>query len=109
MICNQKIEEIKAKQEADHLERERKKEIARKKAERNKKFAVIAAIVIAIAVGAYILINSVIIPNAKYNQAKDLMDAGQYTEAIAAFEAMDGYKDSENKIEECHIAILDRY
>lgn len=104
VICNQKIEEIKAKQEADHLERERKKKIARKEAEkrakRNKKFAIIAAIVIAIAVGAYILINSVIIPNAKYNQAKDLMDAGNIAEAYELFVDLENYKDSGQKVNE---------
>ena len=35
-----------------------------------------------------------IIPNIKYNDAITLMDAGKYTEAITAFEALDGYKDS---------------
>jgi len=34
-----------------------------------------------------------------------LMDAGKYSEAISAFEAMDGYKDSISKIEECNINI----
>ena len=35
------------------------------------------------------------------------MDAGKYTEAISAFEALDGYKDSATKITECNTAILD--
>lgn len=33
------------------------------------------------------------------------MDAGKYSEAISAFEALDGYKDSVNKIEECNVNI----
>ena len=54
-----------------------------------------------------ILLNSVIIPNGKYNKAISLMEAGQYKDAIAAFEAMDGYKDSTDKIKACETAILD--
>ena len=49
--------------------------------------------------------NTVIIPNGKYNDAIALMDAGKYSEAISAFEALDGYKDSVNKIEECNVNI----
>ncbi|MBQ7756464.1 MAG: hypothetical protein IJ401_04095, partial [Oscillospiraceae bacterium] len=48
-----------------------------------------------------------IIPNVKYRMAVSLMDEGKYTEAISAFKAMGGYKDSVNKIEECNTAILD--
>ena len=51
--------------------------------------------------------DTVIIPNGKYNNAIALMDAGKYTEAISAFEALKGYKDSANKITECNTAILD--
>ena len=48
-----------------------------------------------------------VIINNKYNDAIALMDAGKYTEAISAFEALDGYKDSATKITECNTAILD--
>lgn len=43
----------------------------------------------------------------QYNAAVALMEAGQYEEAITAFEAMDGYKNSLAQIEDCHTAILD--
>ena len=49
---------------------------------------------------------NVFIPNAKYNKAVSLMNKGYYLEAISAFEALEGYKDSEEKVEECNIAIL---
>lgn len=49
--------------------------------------------------------NTVIIPNGKYNNAIALMDAGKHGEAILLFEALEGYKDSANKIEECNINI----
>lgn len=47
---------------------------------------------LAVIVAAYFLITQVIIPNSKYNDAVALMDAGQYEEAIVAFEAMDGIR-----------------
>lgn len=80
-------------------------EIKRKKAEEQAKrkrtvIAIVAPIVCAVIV-LIILMNTVIIPNDKYNDAIALMDAGKYTEAISAFEALNGYKDSENKINDC--------
>ena len=35
------------------------------------------------------------------------MEDGKYYEAIAAFEKLDGYKDSADKIDECNISIID--
>ena len=37
-----------------------------------------------------------------YEKAVSLMDAGKYDEAIASFEALNGYKDSAAKLSECH-------
>ena len=37
-----------------------------------------------------------------YNNALSLMEAGSYDEAISAFEALNGHKDSAEKIRECH-------
>lgn len=109
--CQKKIEEIKAKAEAERLEKERKAEIARKEAERiakrNKKIAIITTPIVCAIIAFIIILNTVIIPNGKYNDAITLMDAGKYTEAISAFEALDGYKDSATKITECNTAILD--
>ena len=113
--CQKKIEEIKAKAEADRLEKERQAEIARKEAERiakrNKKIAIITTPIVCAVIAFIIILNTVIIPNGKYNDAIALMDAGKYTDAISAFEALEGYKDSVNKIEECKyndaIALMD--
>lgn len=52
-----------------------------------------------------LLTTKVIIPNSNYNKAVSLMDAGQYKEAIAAFETLDGYKDSAEQIVKCRDAI----
>ena len=113
--CQKKIEEIKAKAEADRLEKERQAEIARKEAERiakrNKKIAIITTPIVCAVIAFIIVLNTVIIPNGKYNNAIALMDAGKYGEAILVFEALEGYKDSANKIEECNynnaIALMD--
>ena len=113
IACQKKIEEIKAKAEAERLERERRAEIARKEAEKRakqiKKIAIITTPIVCAIISFIIVLNTVIIPNGKYNDAIALMDAGKYTEAISAFEALDGYKDSANKITECNRnpAILD--
>lgn len=57
-----------------------------------------------------VVLNAIIIPNGRYNDALALMNAGKYEEAIAAFEDLDGYKDSMDKISECETFILeDKY
>ena len=100
-ICKQKIEEIKAKEEAERLEKERKAEIERKEAEkrakRNKKIAIITTPIVCAVIAFIILLNTVIIPNGKYNDAIALMDAGNVVEAYETLVALDGYKDSADK------------
>ncbi len=108
--CKKKIEELKAKAEADRLERERKAEIARveaeKRAKRNKKIAIITTPIVCAVIAFIVVLNTVIIPNAKYNDAVALMNDGKYTEAIDAFTALDGYKDSNTQIQNCETAIM---
>ena len=98
--CQTKIEELKAKEE-----------IARKEAEervkRNKKMAIITTPIVSVVVAFVLVLNAVIIPNGKYNDAVALMEAGKYEEAIFAFEALGGYKDSVEQIANCQIAIKD--
>ncbi len=92
--CQKKIEEIKAKaKEAERI------------AKRNKKIAIITTTIVCAVIAFIIVLNTVIIPNGKYNNAIALMDAGKYSEALLVFEALEGYKDSANKIEECNINI----
>ncbi len=103
--CQKKIEEIKAKEEADRLEAARRAEKARIAAEAAKKKAIkIAKIVtpiVAACIAFIIVLNTVIIPTAKYNAAIALMNEEKYDEAISAFAAMEGYKDSVEKIDSC--------
>lgn len=69
-----------------------------------KKVAKITASIMVVVIAFLIVLNSVIIPNGKYNDALALMEAEQYEEAIDAFEALDGYRDSAEKITEYEIA-----
>lgn len=99
--CQKKIEEIKAKAEADRLEKERQAEIARKEAERiakrNKKIAIIIASIVCAIIAFIIVLNTVIIPNGKYNDAIALMDAGNLDEAYGIFTELGNYKDAADK------------
>ena len=72
------------------------------------------AAVISLAVACVLLLAAVIallLPNiqsiTQYNEAVALMNSGKYSEAIAAFEAMGGYSDSQEQIEKCRGAIVD--
>ena len=107
--CQKKIEEIKVKEEEKRLEKERQVEIARKKAERIakriKKIAIITTYIVCAIIAFIIVLNTVIIPNNKYNDAVALMDAGNIIEAYDALVALDGYKDSADKAS----SIYDKY
>ena len=106
LACERKIEEIKAKEEADRLERERKAEkarIAEEKAAKKRKITIAIVIpIVALCIAFVIVLTTVIIPNQKYNAAVELYNAGKYEEAIAAFTALDGYKDSTAQIDLCY-------
>ncbi len=99
--CKQKIEELKARAEAERLEKERKAEIARIEAEKRvklaKKIAIITTPIICAVIAFVIILDTVIIPNGKYNDAVALMSAGKIVEAYEALIALDGYKDSTEK------------
>ena len=112
IACQQKIEEIKEREEAERLERELQAELAHKEAARIAKRKRIVTITTIFGVSAIIALLAIlfafIIPNGKYEDAIALMNEGKYAEAISAFEALDGYKDSVEKIGECGTAILDK-
>ena len=101
IVCQRKIEEIKAKKEAERIERERQAELekieAEKRAKKNKKIAIIATPIVCAIIAFLIIFNSVIIPNGKYNDAIALMDAGKVMEAYESLVALDGHKDSAEK------------
>lgn len=109
--CEAKLPGLRDKEEKERIEREQKAEQERiekaKRAKRNKMIAIITTPIVFAIIAFIIVLNVVIIPNGKYNDAIALMDAGKYNEAISAFEALDGYKDSVAKISECNTAIID--
>ena len=108
-LCKTKIEEILKAEEEAKKEAERRAEIARKeeekRAKRNKKVAGVVASVICVIIVFVIILNTVIIPNGKYNDAVALMDEGKYSEAIVIFESLYDFKDSINNFDECGINI----
>ena len=114
-ICLQRIEELKAKAEADRLERERRAELARvaeaeatlKRTKRNMILAILAAVIAVTGILAYLFV-TVWIPDSNYNAAYALMEQGKYEEAIDAFTALNGYKDSNAQITACKAEILKR-
>lgn len=100
-VCRRKIEEIKAKEEAERL---RQVEIARKAAEarakRNKKIAkkiaIITTAIVCVAIAFVIVLNAVVIPTMKYNDAVALIN-NDVVQAYEALIALNGYKDSAEK------------
>jgi tetratricopeptide (TPR) repeat protein len=99
-LCKTRVEEVRIKEEND---REKAQQIAK----RIKKITIIASPIIVVVLAFIIILNVVIIPNGNYNDAIALMNAGKYEEAISAFEKLDGYRDSEDKVNECETLILD--
>ncbi len=90
--CQKKIEEIKAKAEAERLEAERKAEehrIAVEKAKKKAKKVFIAIASVACVCAVFlILLKTVIIPKQKYNQAMELIASGDYDSAYELLEEL---------------------
>lgn len=106
----ERVAKEKAEAEARRIQTEKEAEIARAKAKKVRRILGIVAVLAVIAVLVVNLFQQVIIPNNRYNEALALMEAGQYDDAIAAFEALDGYKESVQGIEKCKLASLeDKY
>ena len=73
-----------------------------------KKMAKISVIVIAlilILIIGFIVITKTVIPEIKYGKANNLMQEGKYNEAVAIFNEISEYKDSEDKIFKCNSKI----
>ena len=110
LACQRKIEEIKAKEEADRLEHERKVEklriAAEQAAKKRKRTRAIVTSIIVVCIAFVIVLFTVILPSIRYNKAVELYNAGQYEEAITAFEALNEYKDSAAKSKEIRLKLL---
>lgn len=90
--CQKKVEELKAKEEAERLEAERKAEehrIAVEKAKKKAKKVFIAIVSVACVCAVFlILLKTVIIPKQKYNQAMELIFSGDYDSAYELLEEL---------------------
>lgn len=73
---------------------------AEKQSKRRNKITVIALLLIAVIAAAVVLISGAVRKNNAYQAAESFADAGQYKEAITAFEALGDYKDSREKADE---------
>ena len=66
----------------------------------------LVAVMACVCIALLVVVFKIVIPNVRYNNAVSLMNDGKYEDAIAAFEALDGYKDSTDKIDECNLGVL---
>lgn len=104
------------KEAAERAEQQRKEDAKRqaeaeRKAAKTKKATVLIvklAAIAAVCVIGILLITKVIVPTVQYNGAVSHMEKGDYAEAIAVFEALDGYKDSAEQIKKCELGMLDQ-
>ena len=101
--CKKEIDRL---NEEKRQEEERQAAVRRQKAEqqaqKQKKYLAIIGALTALIVICIAVVTKVIIPNSNYNAAVALMDSKDYEAAIASFEALNGYKDSKEKILECN-------
>ncbi len=104
--CQAEIDRLKEEErlEVERLEAARRREVARQAKRKKIITAIVAAVTVAIIV-VYMVVTKVVIPNNNYNNAVALMNSGKYEDAITEFEALDGYKDSANQINNCNTAI----
>ena len=108
--CHSKIEEIKAKEELDRLEAERKAEEKRladeKAAKRHKRVSVISIALVSILIAFVILLTTFIIPNNKYNSAITFINKKEYIAAYNILIDLGNFKDSKIKISEIEISLF---
>lgn len=102
-ICLSKIAELKAKEEADRLERERlakeEAEAARVKANKQKKMAAIVVPILVVLIVVAVIISNSAKKSNDYEFALSLVESGQYADAIEYFTALGDYKDCAEQIQ----------
>ena len=95
-------EERRIVEEKRRIETEKRREEAAIAAKKRNKIMLIVTAAACACIAVAILITQVIVPNNKYNNAVALMNNGNYEDAIVAFDALNGYKDSTDQITECN-------
>lgn len=92
---------LKEKKQTESKNENNAADISPKKASAKRIRGLAIAICAVTAVAALFFASMRIIPTVRYRAAIDLMEIGEYDEAIATFEALDGYKDSAGKADAC--------
>lgn len=80
---------------------------AKAKSQKMMKIAAVVIPIVVVIIAATVIISGMVEKNNAYKDALALMDAGQYEEAIKAFTALDGYKDSTEQIQLAENAIAE--
>lgn len=108
-ICRNEIEKIRAAEEAKRIAEIQQAELLKKteakRARRGKIIATFISLILVAAISYVIALFTVIMPEEKYSKAVSLMESGDYKAAISAFQELNGYKDSNEKINGCYISI----
>lgn len=111
-IERQKEEERQKQEEIENQKQEERRRLAeierRRKEKMYRRISLVTIPIISVAIISIALFFTVIQPNMEYDAAVELMNNGKYEEAIVAFEAMDGYKDSADQIVNCENGIIER-
>ena len=101
-FAKKRIEEIKEKEEQDRIERERLAELAaiakKKRKKKIKIISILSTVLVCAIAAAAVAVIFYVIPNNNYDKAVALLNDKKYSEAIDAFEELDGFKDSDEKI-----------
>lgn len=104
--ANEMYEDAKEKYKIASLTEQRKKASEDRRASRQKAVkrrymiaGVIIAIIVAVAVAATFLF---FMPNKKYNAAIKIVEKGNYAEAAEKFDALNGFRDSEDYLAQCY-------
>ncbi len=87
---------------AEEQRAEQEKQEAEKKKKRNKKILAIAAALMVLAGGVFVVYDKVIQPKIKFDNAQKLLDENKYDEAIIAFTKLGNYANNGEKIQEVH-------
>ena len=91
---DRRLAEERAAREAAEKKAAAERAEAQVKAKKVKKALAITLPILLLLVAGFFLTTKVLIPNSRYNKALALAEAGQYEEAIAAFEALGDYRDA---------------
>ena len=76
---------------------ERKAEVARIAEKKLEKIIKITVSLSCVGIVILVIMVMVVIPNYRYHEATELLNTGKYSEAVAAFERLGDFKDSQDK------------